>query len=187
MKMVFSISRFTCNLLSTSNEEELLPLSSTRKVLAETQPGSLCHAEITCSWSHAHQRTHPWGPRDGLPWTGLGHIPTPVVKGGRAIRSTWTAWPGRQWGWVWAGRSNRCLLHLLTGYTHFPCLHSVLLSYLYLSCEFSYNWILFMVRSLPFFFPFGKCFQACPEVACFLVSHSPSLVCFPLFTISPPF
>lgn len=56
----------------------------------------------------------------------------------------------------------------------------------YLSCEFNYALILFIFVCLTFFFSFAKVFRPLPEVACFLVSHSLSLVCFPLFTnISP--
>ena len=36
-----------------------------------------------------------------------------------------------------------------------------------------------------FLFPFGKCFQAFPEVACFLVSHAPSLPPLIFTNISP--
>lgn len=36
-----------------------------------------------------------------------------------------------------------------------------------------------------FLFPFGKCFQAFPEVTCFLVSHSPSLPPLIFTNISP--
>lgn len=112
MKMVFSISSFTCNLLSTSSEEQLLPLNSTRKVLAETQPGSLCHAEITCCISHAHQRTHPWGLRDGLPWTGLGHIPTPVAKGrpGDQVHVNCVAWEAMGMGLGWQKQQMLAIL-----------------------------------------------------------------------------
>ena len=70
--------------------------------------------------------------------------------------------------------------------THVPCIGRRILNH----CatrevpEIDYHWSSFMVRSLLFslFFSFGKCFQAFPEVARFLVSHSPSSVCFPLFT-----
>lgn len=136
--------------------------------------------------SHAHDHVLTREPIPGA--RGMGYLgqtrvifPHLWLRAGQAIGSTWTAWPGRQWGWVWAGRSNRYLLHLLHWVYSFS-MFAFSLIILSLSCEFNYNWILFMVRFLPFFPPFGKRFQAFPEVACFLISHSPSLVCFLLFT-----
>lgn len=135
---------------------------------------SSCHAwdhmlRITCSPENPSLRPKGWATFDRL-----GHIPTLRGLGGpKAIRSTWTAWPGRQCGGGsgLAEATDACYT-CYTGHAHFPfifpCLHSVLLSYLL----FVNSIIIdpFHGSVFTFFFSFGKGFQASPEVACFLVS-----------------
>lgn len=160
MKIVFSIPR------SPSLE------------LQQESPGRDCLAEPR---SHAHLWTHPWGlDRPGLDshTSGGGRARPPVCR---------NAWPGRlhyrRLGVSLGRRKQQMPLHLLRWIYSFSIFALSFLSYLYLRCNFDYYWSSFMVWSLPLVFPFGKWFQAFPEVACCLV-FPPSVLSLLFFILS---